>query len=313
VVALAALGVDAAVASADSASLSFTDAAGTSDPVAGVGRTATLSGNTQSSTRIWIRNRASGGAPCAPSASSDSGSVYFDGNFSGSEFYGTDVNGNFALKRTGTWRTAGTYMFCIWIAPSESTSTTPITQNVTFRQPSGTISATVAPVTPRPGQAATVTVTGASEAPEGVYATIRKAGGAACAASYSADSGYTLIGGTDVNGSFSLHASTTQNAGNYLICLWVAASSSDSTPIAGPQPVTFSVVAPPPPCRVPVLRNLTLARAKARLVASGCRVGRVSYVRSSLKRGRVVRTSPGAGKHRAAGASVSVVLSRGPR
>jgi hypothetical protein len=93
------------------------------------------------------------------------------------------------------------------------------------------------PAIPRPGKSATLTVTGASEAPMQAYAKIRAAGGAPCAPTYNADSGDSLLDGTDVNGAFSLTADVTRgDPGSYLICLWLASSSDDPAPIAGPQP-----------------------------------------------------------------------------
>jgi hypothetical protein len=91
-------------------------------------------------------------------------------------------------------------------------------------------------------------VTGSSEAPSRVYATIRSAGGAGCAPTYQADTGQNLINGQSVNGSFSILATTTQTqVGTYLICLWLASSPNDTSPIAGPQPETFTVASPAPP------------------------------------------------------------------
>jgi hypothetical protein len=306
-----ALGVVAGPAFADSASISFTDASGNVDPVAGVGRTFTLSGNAGAPKYVYVLDRAAGGAPCAPSPSSDSGTTEYGNSFSGDQFYDKAVNGNFTLKKTGTWRTPGTYMFCIWIANNDSESTTPITQNVTFRAPSGTIAATVAPLFPRPNQSATLTVTGSSEATKDVYATIRRAGGAPCATSYEADSGSGIISDTSVNGAFNVQKTLSEPAGNYLICLWLADSASDGSPVAGPQPITYSVVAPPKPCVVPYVRNLRLSGAKRKLSRSHCTTGRIVYKRSGLRRGRVVKTSPRYGRHLANGAAVRVVLSRG--
>lgn len=298
---------------ADTASLSFTDAAGKEDPVANVGRTVTLSGNTAVAKNVYVRWRAPGGAPCAPSASSDSGSVYLDGYWIGDTFNGSGVNGDFALKKTGRWSTAGTFQFCIWLAASESTSTTPITQVITFRAATGTISATVNPVAPQAGQQTTVTLTGSSEAPMHVYATVRPAGGAPCAATYSADTGRGLINGADANGAFSLTATTTQGtAGTYLVCAWLADSSS-STPIAGPQPATFTVASPPPPCIVPqIAAGTPLASVLTSLSAAHCVVGKKRYTPSrTYARGTLVKLAPVAGTTLAPQGPVDLLLSSG--
>jgi hypothetical protein len=110
-------------------------------------------------------------------------------------------------------------------------------------RPGGTISAAVTPLTPAPGQQATITISGTSEAPKHVFAKIRMAGGAPCAQTYDADA-ETDLQGQDVNGGFTLSPTTTQStAGSYLVCLWLAGSGADLTPTAGPQPMTFTVAA----------------------------------------------------------------------
>ena len=237
----------AGTALADSATLSVLNTAGQSDPVAGLPRTFRLSGATSTDTNLWVKYRNPGGAPCGPTADSDSGSlVRNDRGYD--TMYGWEENGSFNDGDVVSWSWPGTYMFCIWIAPSRTSSVTPITQVITFRSPTGTISATLNPVNPAPGQSATVTIGGVSEAPENVYATVRSAG-APCSPTYSAD--YNLSGssslddGTSVNGNFAVtHTVSEESAGNYVICLWLADSSTSLTPIAGPQPIPFTVGTP---------------------------------------------------------------------
>lgn len=237
--------VCAAQAQADSATLSVTNTAGESDPAAGLARVFTLSGTASVPERAFVKYRAPGGAACAPNAAEDTGSPL--GGYD-SPFWESGIEGTFSLRNVMTWEPPGTVVFCIWLAKGEREIVSPITQTITFRSPRGTISATVNPLTPLPGQKATVTVTGSSEAPERVYAKVRPAGGAPCAPTYDADTGETLLEGEDVNGAYSLQATTTQSkAGQYLICLWMAGSGSETPAIAGPQPVTFTVAAPAPP------------------------------------------------------------------
>ena len=75
---------------------------------------------------------------------------------------------------------------------------------------------------------------------------------------------------------------------------------------------------PPPPtaakdvCVVPRLRGRTLARAKVLLVRAHCSVGKVTRVRSRVKRGVVLRQSPAPRARRARGAKVALRVSRGP-
>jgi len=309
----------AAPALANSASISVTNTGGTSDPASGVPRVYTLTGDAPVGEEIFVKYRAPGGAACAPTAHSDSGSLVpnEDGDYS---WYGSAVNGSFSLQHADTWEPAGTFVFCIWLAPDETTVATPITQTITFRPPTGTITATVSPSTPTVDQQATATITGMSEAPEEVYAAIRVAGGAPCAPTYEADTGSGLVNGRDVNGAFSVSATfTEESAGSYVLCLWLASSSTDVSPVAGPQPETFSVVnvptppPPPPPCVVPAfgLAN-SLALVVASIHSGDCSVGRVAYSANvNVPRGDVVSLSPAPGTQLTAGSPVVVVVSTG--
>ncbi len=304
---------------ADSASITVTNTAGQSDPAAEMPRVFTVSGDASAPERIFIKYRNPGGAPCASTAATDTGQ-WFEGYY---EEYGdaTEVNGAFSFSRAGTWNEKGTFVFCIWIAPNDHTIVpTPITQTITFRSPTGTITATTNPLLPRPEQATTITVAGSSEAPEKVFAKIRPAGGAACAQTYEADSGNELIEGQYVNGSFSEQATTTQSkAGTYLICLWLAGSATDTSPIAGPQPETFTVVSPPPPppppspCIIPAFSTrMHLSTVERRIRAGHCRVGRIYYIASRLVRsGSVIRLSYRPGAVLSPQTAVAIVLSTG--
>ena len=230
---------------ADSASISVTDTGGKFDPVTGVPRTYTVSGTTSSPKNIYVKVRNPGPTPCAPTADSDSGE-YWDG-YDGFYGRGGDANGNFKFSDVFATDLEGSYLFCIWVADSDDTSVTAIAQTITFRAPSGTISATISPTNPQPGQQATATINGVSEAPERVYGLARPAG-TPCAQTYDADyraltgDNYSAGDGTDVNGNFNVPMEVTQStAGNYVLCLWLADSSDDASPVAGPQPIPFTV------------------------------------------------------------------------
>lgn len=253
---------------ADSAFIAVNDTAGHSDPATDVPRTFVVSGTTATPENIYIKYRNPGGAPCGPTANSDSGR-WFDGYggwYSSPDTRGGHANGNYSFSDVTSWDTPGTYVFCIWIAGGADTSVPAITQTITFRAPSGTITAAVNPITPQTNQDATITVTGVSEAPKRVYAAVRSAGPTPCAQTYDADTGQGLINGTSVNGNFSLTATTKQaTAGSYLVCLWLADSDTDLTPVAGPQPMTFTVAdpAPPPPPPLPPSQTATCKKARS--------------------------------------------------
>jgi hypothetical protein len=304
---------------ADSASITVTTTSGQPDPAAGVPRIFSAVGDASVPERIYVKYRAIGGAPCAPDAESDSGSVLeypFFNNWAWNE----EVNGSFNIQKVFTWEPPGTFMFCVWLAESAGTIATPITQTITFRAPVGTISATVNPATPQPGQSATVTITGSSESPEQVFAKIRATGGAPCAPTFEADSGQSLVYGQEVNGSFSTQTTTQQSAGTYLICLWLASSPNDPHPVAGPQPETFTVATPapppppPPPCVVPALSaNVRLASIERRIQSAHCRVGRIRYTHNKRRKGSVVGLRPGPHVQLPSGSAIEILASDGPR
>lgn len=299
------LALAGASARADTAALTVTTTAGASDPAAGVPRIFTLTGVSSLPGAVYVAYRAPGGAPCAPSASSDSGQ--------GISPWDRSVNGAFRFQSVVTWQAPGDVMFCIWIARSSSAIATPITQVVTFRAPVAAVSGTVTPVSPQRRERATVTITGSSEVPASLFATIRPAG-AACAPSASSDSGQSIAWDRPVNGAFSEQAEVTQQApGNYVICLWLASSSSSPTPVAGPQAVAFTVLAPPPPpCVVPaVSRGSTSATATRALSRGRCKVRVRKVWDRRVARGRVVKLGRRAGTRLANAAVVDVYVSKG--
>lgn len=315
----------APAARADSVVLSITDASGREDPVDGIGRTFTFRTNTAVPKRLYVKVRRPGGAPCAPSAQTDagepiyrssSGRLYPDRN--GWQFYGDSVNGDATVSQTGTWvGGTGTFMFCYWLADSSAQTSTPMTQNVTFRAMTGTVSASVSPASLLVGQSLTVTFAGSSEGPTSVYARYRPAGGAPCAATHNADSGTSIeLDNHSVNGTFSRTATIQpETPGTYQVCTWMA-DTRDSPAIAGPQITTFTVTAPPapaPPCVVPSLTPGTpLAAVTQSLTASGCRVGKRRYVASKrYRRGSVIKFDTATGAQLQTSAPVGVLLSSG--
>src|SRR5262249_52799158 len=151
-----------------------------------------------------------------------------------------------------------------------------------------------------------VTITGSSEAPKRLFAKYRPAGGAPCAVSYSADSGSGLVSGEQVNGAFTATATLTpSDPGDYLICMWLADSSSDGSPVAGPQPAPFPGRPPwgaprPPP-------GSLLADVTNRLTAAHCAIGAQRRQTShTVKRGRVIRLARKAGDTLTPGTPIAV-------
>jgi serine/threonine-protein kinase len=65
-------------------------------------------------------------------------------------------------------------------------------------------------------------------------------------------------------------------------------------------------------CNVPRIAGLKLETAKRTLRQAHCRAGEIRYVRSrQIAKGRVVNTSPRAGRGRPAGSKVELFVSKG--
>ena len=83
------------------------------------------------------------------------------------------------------------------------------------------------------------------------------------------------------------------------------------------DPITPPPPPPPPPvakCKVPKLKGKTLAQTKTALTRANCKLGRVTKAYSSkVRKGKVVKQSPAAGRTLAKGAKVNVTLSKGRR
>ena len=93
------------------------------------------------------------------------------------------------------------------------------------------------------------------------------------------------------------------------------APTPSSATSSGSMKGTFVVAvgAPPPParCHVPRVVGLTVARARRKIRAAHCAVGRIRYTRSVRPRGKVVSQKPRAGRRLARAARVQLVVSRG--
>ncbi len=278
----------AATASADTATIAFTDANGVSDPVARAIRTVTISGTTSAPEHLYVKYRAAGGAPCASSWHDDPGGLPFTHSYTGDSF-ADPVSGDFSLRLTGPWPSVGAQLLCMWLASSPTQDVTPIGQVVTFRAPTGTIAVNLTTPQIVLGEAITVTISGSSEAPATVDATLHGGVNFPCAASYRDDGGRTLVGNHAVHGAFSFSATTTDLfATDTMVCVWLTDPFGPFTPFAGPQQATFSTLVR---CVVPEIPAGTpRVRVVAALMAEHCALGRVTLAPStSQPRGTLIR------------------------
>jgi hypothetical protein len=185
------------------------------------------------------------------------------------------VNGSFSFQRVAAWDAPGAWTFCMWLAPDETTIADATAQTIAFRTPAGQIATRIRPSTPHVGQRAEVTLTGDTEAPRRLWLKIRPASGGPCAPNYDADAGQSLIDGWDADGRFHAKRYTWPSSpGQHVVCAWLAGSSYDPWPIAGPETLTFNV-AP----RLPVVSSAvaldcrnrsTITRFHARTAKSVC-------------------------------------------
>jgi uncharacterized repeat protein (TIGR01451 family) len=125
-----------------------------------------------------------------------------------------------------------------------------------------------------------------------------------------------VYSGTALAGGSSTHVhlvsqTTTSSCGAYSN----AASYTADYGLSGQASASTTVTCPPPPkCKVPKVVRLKLVKAKARIRARHCRVGKVRKKFSTRrKKGKVIAQKPKAGKTLAAGAKVALTVGKGPR
>ncbi len=94
-----------------------------------------------------------------------------------------------------------------------------------------------------------------------------------------------------------------------------ATTQAQETVVYQPPAPPPTPTPPPPPvpkCRVPRVKGMKLHAAETALRKAHCKVGKVKHVSShKLARGRVMSTTPHAGRHLAAGAKIELVVSKG--
>jgi subtilisin family serine protease len=111
-----------------------------------------------------------------------------------------------------------------------------------------------------------------------------------------------ILGGVDPVAGLAGKVST---GGRLNACKALGGCSATPPP---PPPPAFT----PPKCLVPNVLGKTLRKAKARIEARHCRVGKVTRTTSSKRRkGRVLREKPKAGKRLTSGAKVNLTIGRG--
>jgi hypothetical protein len=268
-IACAVLLAGAAPALADSVAIGVTTASGQADPMAFSPRVFTISGTSSTSKRLYIKYRAPDGRSCGTVPISEPGR-WLTG-FAGDSV----VRGAFGFQKVITWDASGPYLFCSWLAASDSSIVAPMTQMIVFRPPSGAIDLVrISPAVPRPDQYFTLTLSGTTEAPARVYAKIRPAGGPPCADRYDDDPGDNLRNGEDVGGPYSTFPSAVEHdPGQYLVCMWLMGAANNPAVIAGPTSRMIEIVEPRP-----VVSKLAAVDCRTNRAVPKVRVGKVKHV-----------------------------------
>jgi hypothetical protein len=254
---------------ADSVAIGVTTATGQSDPMAFSPRVFTINGSSSSSRRLYIKYRAADGTACGTVPISEPGR-WLTG-FAGD----STVSGAFGFQKVITWDASGPYLFCYWLAASDSSIVAPMTQTIVFRPPTGAIDvAGIRPAVPKPDQYFTLTLSGTTEAPARVYAKIRRAGGAPCADRYANDPGDNLRNGEDVGGPFTTFPETVEHdPGQYLVCMWLMGAANNPAIIGGPSSRIIRIVQPRP-----VISKLAAVDCRTHRALPKVRVGKVKKV-----------------------------------
>lgn len=212
-----------------------------------------------------VKYRTAGGAPCAPSPETDSGSYLFNN---------VGVNGPATLTSIETFAGPGQYQLCGWLRNNNYDVLATLTQVVGVRAPVGSLVVSAPTLAPF-NRAFVLTYSGQTEVRRYVYSKIRPVGGAPCAPTYGSDTGGGLASGTRAEGSFNVPVETTLSTrGRFVICSWLAGSSGDLAPLAMTQTVITNI---PPviPSPAPVVSSVKVTGRKLRTTVGLSKGGRV--------------------------------------
>lgn len=278
------------------------------DPAADLPRVFSYSGAGAAGTMLWVKYRPAGGPPCSTVPGNDPGTelvwngwaVMPERKTAGAYTYAPEL----------TWKTSGTYTFCMWESTYYSDAGVMSQQDITFRQPTGTLTLGLRgfpAVDPAiaPGASSSYLASGNLEAARTLDVTEIK-GRTTCPAAASSAHGtswsYSLPPGNYAKDLGEWTASA-DDVGDWTVCAWLSEDKEETTPIGHAQ-LNYSVAKPAPPavatCIVPKLAGFTLGNAKKALKAAGCAFGgtvKIKKANSKVAKGRVIGTKPGAGKH----------------
>jgi hypothetical protein len=295
----------AAPAAASAATITITSAP---DPVESITTQVGVSGTLETTEqRVVLTVKPAGGPGCGANPSADSGSQAI-GAYPGI--------GPYAETANWTFQQAGSYLLCAWITDAAQDNSPVIasaSQTIAVRPPHLSLSI-AAPSKVLRGRTFQLTTTAQAEALRQVEVELLRDTGRGCPANWGA--AYGTSGGTFVLGTSVIGGPTPQTenerldaAGRYLVCGYF-----DYGELVSPEATAFAAITVTAPCIVPHLGSgVSLSKAKTRILAAHCTVGKIRYARSAHHaRGTVIALSPRPGSGHATHAPVQITVSSGP-
>jgi hypothetical protein len=291
--AIATAGFGAAILASPAAGASSIVSVDTGQPKAEIATTVKVRTISEvSSAYLYVKYRAVGGPPCAPTPDTDPGAYVYglEGPFV--------AVGDTTTTSVVTFRAAGSYDFCSWLRQSGASIATSSGQ-FSVASPVGSITAVAVPTPVPRGRPFTVSVSGQTEVKRELVTFYRPASQPACAASPKLDNDYGHLDERAIFGAFTEQLELTLAApGRYRLCSWVASSQNDLAPlgvnetiITVPAPIVVAAVRPKVTRLAVQGRNLTTkvrlttpGKLQVALVGKGRRIGlgtvRVAAARS---------------------------------
>jgi len=304
-----ALALCAALLAAPSANAAPTiSIAAARDPVESLTTQLTTSGTLDDAREVAIVHVEPAGTPACPANPvSDTGSEVL---------WATPGAAPYVQRANWTFALAGTYLLCGWVAQNAGHDAPVLAATslpLAVRRPRLSL-ALAAPAAVARARSFRLAATVRTEARRDVHVAVLADNGSGCPANWSAATAapgeQTLLGLT-VTGGPTLETTRVRipTTGRYLACGYVDLPGMDAAPEATASR-SLTVLAP---CVVPRLgRRVTLRAAKRRVLAAGCTVGAVRFVRRTHRAGgTVIALDPKPGTVRPPRARVRITVASG--
>jgi hypothetical protein len=261
---------------------------------------------------LFVHLKPVGGEACGANVPADHGEEVVNESIS-------SATSPVALSHNWTFRNAGSYRICAWVATSYNGEGVVAFAESTMavRAPHLALAISV-PAQVAPDQTFQVLTTAQAETERQAWEYAIPNTGDGCPAN--AKAAENAPGANEIFGYWAVTGGPLTETrdyslslrGSYLFCAYFQYPGTESAPELTASAET-TVVTPPPPCVVPGVHiGGSLASIKRSIRAASCSVGKISSAPSaSVGRGGVLGLSPGPGAKRSAGAAVSIIISAG--